>query len=307
MPRGERQRMNQPQSLAAYFAGWAALRPARVAVAAIVTALSAAAIEMAELVGQGALAGPLGRGTGKKGDVDEQKEIDLLANNRIVDVLSGAPVAAVASEEMDAPLLLDEKAPLLVAVDPLDGSSNIDANASIGMIFTVLPALQHNDDSIGLSAAGRQSARRRLLRLRSANGARRHRRRRHADLHARPPQLDVSAHASEGRDPDALQRVCDQRFQFAPLGRSDPHLRRGLPARQGRPARARLQHALDGLARCRHLPHRLARRHLPLPRRQAPRVPRRPAAAHLRGQPHRLGDRAGGRRGIDRSRAAAWR
>jgi fructose-1,6-bisphosphatase I len=138
--------MNQPQSLAAYFTGWAALRPARVAVAAIVTALSAAAIEMAELVGQGALAGPLGRGTGKKGDVDEQKEIDLLANNRIVDVLSGAPVAAIASEEMDAPLLLDKKAPLLVAVDPLDGSSNIDANASIGMIFTVLPALQHNED-----------------------------------------------------------------------------------------------------------------------------------------------------------------
>ena len=44
--------MNQPQSLAAYFTGWAALRPARVAVAAIVTALSAAAIEMAELVGK---------------------------------------------------------------------------------------------------------------------------------------------------------------------------------------------------------------------------------------------------------------
>jgi fructose-1,6-bisphosphatase I len=138
--------MNQPQSLATYFTGWAAARPARVAVAAIVTALSVAATELAELVGQGALAGPLGRGTGKKGDVDEQKEIDLLANNRIVDVLSGAPVAAVASEEMDSPLLLDARAPLLVAVDPLDGSSNIDANASIGTIFTVLPALQHNED-----------------------------------------------------------------------------------------------------------------------------------------------------------------
>jgi fructose-1,6-bisphosphatase I len=139
--------MNQPQSLAAYFAGWAAARPARLAVAATVGALVTAAIEMGELVGQGALAGPLGRLTGRKGDVDEQKEVDLLANNRIVDVLSGAPVAAVASEEMDAPLLLDEKAPLLVAVDPLDGSSNIDANASIGMIFTVLPALEHNGDA----------------------------------------------------------------------------------------------------------------------------------------------------------------
>ncbi len=138
--------MNQPQPLAAYFAGWAANRPARLAVAATISALATVSIELAELVGQGALAGPLGRLTGKKGEVDEQKEIDLLANTRIVDVLRGAPVAAVASEEMDAPLLLDAKAPLIVAVDPLDGSSNIDANASIGTIFTVLPALQYNDD-----------------------------------------------------------------------------------------------------------------------------------------------------------------
>lgn len=138
--------MNQPQSLAAYFAGWAGERPARLAVAATMGALATVAIELAELLGQGALAGPLGRFTGKKGDIDEQKEIDLLANNRIVDALRGAPVAAVASEEMDAPLLLAEKAPLLVALDPLDGSSNIDANASIGTIFTVLPALEHNEE-----------------------------------------------------------------------------------------------------------------------------------------------------------------
>ena len=93
---------------------------------------------------QGALAGPLGRSTGKRVDTDEQKEIDVLANDRIVEALRSAPVAAVASEEMDDPLLLDAKAPLLVAVDPLDGSSNIEAGASIGMVFTVLPALQHN-------------------------------------------------------------------------------------------------------------------------------------------------------------------
>jgi fructose-1,6-bisphosphatase I len=47
---------------------------------------------------------------------------------------------------MEGPLLLDAKAPLLVAIDPLDGSSNADANASIGTIFTVLPALEHNDE-----------------------------------------------------------------------------------------------------------------------------------------------------------------
>jgi fructose-1,6-bisphosphatase I len=138
--------MSQPQSLAGYFGGWASGRPAREAVAATVMALAAVATGIADLLGQGALAGPLGRATGKRVDSDEQKEIDVLANDRIVEALRSAPVAAVASEEMDAPLLLDAKAPLLVAVDPLDGSSNIEAGASIGMVFSVLPALQHNGE-----------------------------------------------------------------------------------------------------------------------------------------------------------------
>ena len=138
--------MSQPQSLAGYFGGWASGRPAREAVAATVTALATVASQIADLLGQGALAGSLGRATGKRVDTDEQKEIDVLANDRIVEALRSAPVAAVASEEMDAPLLLDAKAPLLVAVDPLDGSSNIEAGASIGMVFTVLPALQHNGE-----------------------------------------------------------------------------------------------------------------------------------------------------------------
>src|SRR5690606_13758082 len=45
----------------------------------------------------------------------------------------------MASEEMDDPVALDDTASLLVAVDPLDGSSNVEANLSIGVIFTLLP------------------------------------------------------------------------------------------------------------------------------------------------------------------------
>jgi fructose-1,6-bisphosphatase I len=138
--------MSQPQTLGGYFAGWAGGRPARQAVAATVSALADVAAQLSELLALGTLAGPLGRATGKRREVDEQKEIDVLTNDRIVDRLRSAPVAAVASEEMEGPLLLDARAPLLVALDPLDGSSNIDANASIGTIFTVLPALEHNDE-----------------------------------------------------------------------------------------------------------------------------------------------------------------
>lgn len=73
-------------------------------------------------------------------DGDAQKELDCLAHDRFMQALARAPVAAVASEELDKPVVLDPAAPLAVAIDPLDGSSNIETNAPIGTIFSVLPA-----------------------------------------------------------------------------------------------------------------------------------------------------------------------
>ncbi|MEQ1672043.1 MAG: class 1 fructose-bisphosphatase, partial [Hyphomicrobium sp.] len=93
----------------------------------------------AELVAKGRLAGSFGRITARAGEFDEQKEIDVLANDSILAALKETPVAAFASEEMAEPVMLDDKAPLLVATDPLDGSGNVEANVSFGMIFSVLP------------------------------------------------------------------------------------------------------------------------------------------------------------------------
>ena len=75
---------------------------------------------------------------GRDGDV--QKAFDVLANTILHDALAAAPVAVLASEEDDAPVVLNPNATLAVAIDPLDGSSNIDTNAPIGTIFTILPA-----------------------------------------------------------------------------------------------------------------------------------------------------------------------
>ncbi|HMN38531.1 MAG TPA: class 1 fructose-bisphosphatase [Hyphomicrobium sp.] len=128
-------------TLEQYLQSWAMDLTARVGVAAAIKALAQTSIEMSERVGKGALLGRLGKVTARAGEFDEQKEIDVLANEAIIKALKGTEVAAFASEEMSEPLELREDAPLLVAADPLDGSSNVDANVSFGMIFSILPRL----------------------------------------------------------------------------------------------------------------------------------------------------------------------
>lgn len=118
------------------------VNPALAPVAAVVSEIAAAAIDMAELISLGCLAGEAGAAVGSLNhDGDAQKNLDVLANDLFVSALRRAPVAAVLSEEMDEPLLFNADAPLAVAIDPLDGSSNIDANVSIGTIFSILPAV----------------------------------------------------------------------------------------------------------------------------------------------------------------------
>lgn len=77
---------------------------------------------------------------GINGAGDAQAALDIVANDMMLDALSEAPVAMVASEELDDVALLDTGAPLAVAMDPLDGSSNIGVNMSIGSIFGIRPA-----------------------------------------------------------------------------------------------------------------------------------------------------------------------
>ncbi len=112
------------------------------AAASVLRAVAAAAIEMSGLIDLGRLYGQLGASRASTNtDGDVQKELDVLANDMFVGAFRQAPVAAVVSEEMSEPLVLDSAAQLAVAMDPLDGSSNIDANVSIGTIFSILPVL----------------------------------------------------------------------------------------------------------------------------------------------------------------------
>jgi fructose-1,6-bisphosphatase I len=110
--------------------------------AEVLRAIAAASIELSDLIGLGRLYGQLGASRASTStDGDVQKELDVIANDLFVSAFRRAPVAAVVSEELSEPLVLDPAAPLAVAMDPLDGSSNIDANVSIGTIFSILPVL----------------------------------------------------------------------------------------------------------------------------------------------------------------------
>ena len=103
-------------------------------------------------VAQGALIGLLGSaGTGNvQGEV--QQKLDVIANDLLIEGVQGCTaLAGLASEEMELPMPVQGTGNYLLLFDPLDGSSNIDVNVSIGTIFSVLQkqnptaALQNSD------------------------------------------------------------------------------------------------------------------------------------------------------------------
>ena len=93
-------------------------------------------------IGKGGLGGVLGEAGSDNVQGEAQKKLDVLSNEILLDANEwGGHLAAMASEEMDLPHLVPTRYPqgeYLLTFDPLDGSSNIDVNVSIGTIFSVL-------------------------------------------------------------------------------------------------------------------------------------------------------------------------
>lgn len=96
---------------------------------------------ISENVHRGALAGVLGSAGSENVQGETQKKLDIIANDMMLEALEKtAVVAAAASEELDHCSVYagGDDRPYLILFDPLDGSSNIDVNVSIGTIFSVL-------------------------------------------------------------------------------------------------------------------------------------------------------------------------
>lgn len=109
------------------------------ALGSVLLSVVSACTEINAKVRLGALAGVLGMaGTGNI-QGEDQKKLDVIANNIMIDTLKANPaVAGLASEEEDTFVSAGENGRYLVLFDPLDGSSNIDVNISVGTIFSIL-------------------------------------------------------------------------------------------------------------------------------------------------------------------------
>ncbi|MBX3690173.1 class 1 fructose-bisphosphatase [Dokdonella sp.] len=116
-------------------------------------------------VGKGALGGVLGSAGTENVQGETQKKLDVLSNEILLEANEwGGHLAALASEEMDDPHSIPHRYPkgeYLLVFDPLDGSSNIDVNISVGTIFSVLrcpDGVRDPDERAFLQPGSRQVA-----------------------------------------------------------------------------------------------------------------------------------------------------
>ena len=128
----------------------------------VITTVTDVGKTISQLLRKGALADILGEAGNQNIQGEEQKKLDVLANDLLLEALANnAHCAGVASEELDDATSANADGSLLVLFDPLDGSSNIDINMAVGTIFSILPYQrqgQVSENSDFLQAGNQQLA-----------------------------------------------------------------------------------------------------------------------------------------------------
>ena len=128
----------------------------------VITTVTDVGKTISQLLRKGALADILGEACNQNVQGEDQKKLDVLANDLLLDALAqNSHCAGVASEELDDATPANVDGSLLVLFDPLDGSSNIDINMAVGTIFSILPYQrqgQVSENSDFLQAGNQQLA-----------------------------------------------------------------------------------------------------------------------------------------------------
>lgn len=120
--------------------------------ATLILNIAGACTAISARVSSGALSGALGKAEDAQVNVqgETQQKLDVIANDVFVDAVnSSGAVAGMVSEELDDPYVLPADLPrgkYLLCFDPLDGSSNIDVNVSVGSIFSIVRAAEAGQD-----------------------------------------------------------------------------------------------------------------------------------------------------------------
>lgn len=104
--------------------------------------ISVACKRISDLVNKGGLIGMLGSADSENVQGETQKQLDVVSNDVFIEALAhNGHIAGLVTEEMEDVYHLPKGAPrgrYLILADPLDGSSNIDVNISVGTIFSIL-------------------------------------------------------------------------------------------------------------------------------------------------------------------------
>jgi len=115
----------------------------------LIEVVARACKSISHAVNKGALGGVLGAAQTENVQGEIQKKLDIIANEVLIEANEwGGHLAAMASEEMEEIYVVPNRYPqgeYLLLFDPLDGSSNIDVNVSIGTIFSVLRKPEGHD------------------------------------------------------------------------------------------------------------------------------------------------------------------
>lgn len=120
-------------------AQWLKTQTQDAALTSVIETMAAASSEIAQILHLAPIKGQIGLAGATNVQGEAQKALDIISNDVVLKHLEGnAAVSTLISEELDEPVTLAADGPYIIATDPLDGSSNLDVNVTVGTIFSVL-------------------------------------------------------------------------------------------------------------------------------------------------------------------------
>jgi fructose-1,6-bisphosphatase I len=120
---------------------WLAAQPVDAALKSVVSTMAAASVDIAAVLRVAPISGQTGLAGHTNVQGEAQKELDVVSNDIVLNhIRQNSEISILVSEELDEAVHLENQGRYMVATDPLDGSSNLDVNVTVGTIFSVLEA-----------------------------------------------------------------------------------------------------------------------------------------------------------------------